>query len=373
MILSDKGDSMEKKKNFIINIIFYLIIFGIIIAVSRYILPVLIPFILAFLVACILQYPAGKLCAGSIKRKKVFTILFVVIFYIIIFIVVIGLGAKLLTTAGNLAISFPSLYKNEILPLLTDLSNKLEASTASMDVVISQKIESTFHDITQNLGQYVSDFSMNSVKMLSEKAAGIPTFIVKLVVTIVATFFIAADFDKIIFFLKKLIPKGKGDFAESIVNYVKSIIFIYLKSYSLLFFLTFMELVIGLLIFQIPYAVLIALAISIFDILPVLGTGGILLPWVIILVVIGNIPLAIGILVLYLIITAIRNTLEPRIVGNQIGLHPLATLIAMFIGLKLLGIIGLVSFPVALSVLVNLKKNGVIKFKMANGEIYENS
>lgn len=355
---------MEKKKNFIINIVFYLIICGIAIGICRYILPILIPFILAFLVAGLLQFPIRKLAGEFTHRKKVFAILLVAGFYMILFIVLIGLGTKIVSGAGNVVMSFPQFYKREILLLLNELSDKLETAVASMDSSVSIEIENTFQEVIQNIGQYISEFSMRAFRMISEKAAGIPAFIVKLVIMIVATFFMAVDFDKIIAFIKKIVPKGKEDSINNIVQYVKNIVFIYLRSYSFLFLLTFIELSIGLLLLRIPYAIMIALLIAIFDILPVLGTGGILLPWAVMMVLVGNIPMAIGIVVLYLVITAIRNTLEPRIVGKQIGLHPLATLIVMFIGLKMIGIIGLVCFPVALSVLVNLEKNKVIHIKI---------
>ncbi|MEY8355554.1 AI-2E family transporter [Lachnospiraceae bacterium 54-53] len=195
-------------------------------------------------------------------------------------------------------------------------------------------------------------------------------FIVKLVITVVATFFMAADFPKIVEFFKKRIPEDKESPVKKSMGYIKDVIFIYIKSYSLLFSLTFIELSIGFLILRIPNAILLALAIAVFDILPVLGTGGILLPWMAILLIMDNLPLATGILVLYIIITAIRNTLEPKIVGNQIGLHPLVTLIAMVTGLKLIGIIGMMVFPVTLAIIVNLEKNGVIHI-LKNKEGFE--
>lgn len=124
----------------------------------------------------------------------------------------------------------------------------------------------------------------------------------------------------------------------------------------MLFLLTFAELSIGFLILRIPYAILLGLAITLFDILPVLGTGGFLLPWAAILFLIKNTPLAVGILVLYLIITVVRNIMEPRLVGKQIGLHPLATLMAMFLGLKLVGIVGMFLFPIGLTVILGCKR-----------------
>ena len=135
---------------------------------------------------------------------------------------------------------------------------------------------------------------------------------------------------------------------------------VYIRSYSLLFLLTFTELTIGFLIFQIPHSLLVAVLIAIFDILPVLGTGGVLIPWAVILAVIGNYPLAAGILILYVIITVVRNSVEPRIVGKQIGLHPLLTLIAMFTGVSLAGLPGLILLPMAVMIFVNMEKNGAI-------------
>ena len=99
---------------------------------------------------------------------------------------------------------------------------------------------------------------------------------------------------------------------------------------------------------------------AIFDILPILGTGGSLIPWAIIVAILGNPALAFGLLFLYVFILVVRNIIEPRIVGKQIGLHPLVTLVGMFIGLRLFGVIGLFGIPIALSILVNLDRNDVI-------------
>ena len=82
----------------------------------------------------------------------------------------------------------------------------------------------------------------------------------------------------------------------------------------------------------------------------------ILLPWTVILLGMGNIPMGIGMFALYIIITIIRNTMEPKLVGKQIGLHPLATLISLYVGLKVIGIIGMLVFPTSLAVLSSMKK-----------------
>ncbi len=122
--------------------------------------------------------------------------------------------------------------------------------------------------------------------------------------------------------------------------------------------LTFVELSIGLSLIGIDHSVLIALAISIFDILPVLGTGGIMIPWSLICLIQGNFILGIELILVYVIITVIRNIVEPKIVGAELGIHPVATLMAMLVGGQLFGIIGLFGFPILLSfILFKTEKN----------------
>ena len=106
--------------------------------------------------------------------------------------------------------------------------------------------------------------------------------------------------------------------------------------------------------------VIIALLISIFDILPVLGTGGIMIPWSIISLITGDVRLGILLAIVYIVVTVIRNIIEPKIVGQQLGLHPLVTLVSMFIGVNIAGIVGLFGFPILLSLLVHLNSKGVI-------------
>lgn len=184
---------MEKKKNFIINVIFYAMIGTAAFGVCKFVLPALVPFLIAFLLAALLQMPAKKLGKESEQRRRIAAILLCGAFYAVLFFIVIILGTKAVKGIGGM---------------------------------------------------------------------------------VVATFFMAADFPKITAFFQRRIPAGKEAAVKKGVDYVKNVIFIYIKSYFLLFSLTFVELSIGLLILRIPYAILLSLVIAVFDILPVLGTGG---------------------------------------------------------------------------------------------------
>jgi len=125
---------------------------------------------------------------------------------------------------------------------------------------------------------------------------------------------------------------------------------------------TFIELAVGLSLLSVDRAITIAALIAVIDILPVLGTGGVVVPWIIVELIKGNIPFAVGLVVLYLVIIIVRNILEPKLVGNQIGLHPLVMLMCMYVGLKIFGIIGIFVLPVAVVILNHLHDNDKIHF-----------
>lgn len=134
-----------------------------------------------------------------------------------------------------------------------------------------------------------------------------------------------------------------------------------IRSYALIMSITFAELSIGLTVIGVEHSLPVAFLISIFDILPVLGTGGIMIPWMILEAVTGNFSLAFALLAVYLFVTVVRNILEPKIVGAQIGLHPIVTLSSMFVGTQLFGVIGLFGFPIGLSLLRYLNEKEMIR------------
>lgn len=135
------------------------------------------------------------------------------------------------------------------------------------------------------------------------------------------------------------------------------------KGYLILMLITLLELVAGLYLLRVKYAPIIALIISVVDVLPVLGTGTVVIPWGIIEIIMGNGAKAVGLFVLYAVITLVRSFAEPKIIGNQIGINPLFTLIAMFVGLKTLGFLGVLIFPTVLIVTVEYYKQQMDKEK----------
>ena len=138
---------------------------------------------------------------------------------------------------------------------------------------------------------------------------------------------------------------------KNIRSYLTDTLFVVIRSYAAIMLLTFTELSILFGIFGIERPVLKAAVIALLDILPILGTGGIMIPWAVISLALGYTKLGIVLFIIYGIVTVIRNYVEPKIVGTQLGLHPIITLVSMFVGLRVFGFWGLFGLPVGISFL----------------------
>ena len=136
-------------------------------------------------------------------------------------------------------------------------------------------------------------------------------------------------------------------------------IFKILKAYGTIIIITFTELLIGFWILRINNSALLALMIAIMDILPIVGVGTALIPWFLIEIIMGQYWLGLGLLVIYVIITIVRNIIEPRLVGTNLGLPPLVTLIGMIVGLGLAGLVGMIGLPLLFAFIIYLKNKHI--------------
>ena len=329
----------------------------------QYALPLLMPFVLAFVIAYVLRRPIRFLSRVLHVPKGLVAVLLVVLTYGVIGLLLALAGIRITATITSLVQQIPSFYYSHILPALTELFTWLEELLAKLDPSLMSALQELQTQLIDMLWQLVSSFSgllLGGVSLATSLATSLPGFLIRMLLMVISTFFITIDYEKIVRFCLGCLRGNTRRVVLQIKAYVVGTLFVCIRSYALIMFITFVELSIGLSVIGINRAMLVALLIAIFDILPVLGTGGIMIPWVVISAFSGDYPLALGLLIVYVVITIIRNILEPKIVGSQIGLHPVITLCSMFIGVQLFGVIGLFGFPIGLSLLRYLNENGTI-------------
>ena len=186
----------------------------------------------------------------------------------------------------------------------------------------------------------------------------VPKIFLFTAVTLIALIYFSLDLEKINGVIKKYLPKPIKAWILRIKSGAFFVIKKYIRSYFIIMLITYSVMLAGFAVLGVEHAPLIALAVAFLDILPILGVGTVIIPWSIIELSLGNRFLGIGLLVLFVINALIRQFAEPKIVGKNLDMHPIATLIMLYVGYNLFGIVGLFAFPViAVSIGVSLKKN----------------
>lgn len=351
----------ERMRSFIIRVLYILIWAALIYCVLKFALPFVMPFVLAFGIAFVLKPLVTRIAKKVRLGDKLVSVLLLTLLYILLAVLLVFLGVRLVVYLGNLFAGLPAFYTSTLEPAFENVSNWFDGFFTRLDPSIASFLDNAGASLTSALGSLVSTVSSGAVGVLTGVVGRVPWLVVGLVFMIIASYFFIVDYRKITGFMFRQMNAQMQQRVRVIKDFVINVLFKFLKAYFILMSITFVEVLVGLLILRVPYAPVIALVTAIVDILPVLGTGTILIPWAAYQLFAGNLWLGIGLLVLYVVITVVRQTLEPRVVGKQIGLYPLLTLICMFIGVRLFGFWGMLGFPVTLTVLVHLNRIGEIK------------
>ena len=203
--------------------------------------------------------------------------------------------------------------------------------------------------VERGTGQLVEGLTARIPGAAMAVASRVPTAFIFITVMLLACYYFSADDGHIgrsvRTAISRITPVGLRDYLPPLGRRFRRLGKQYLRACLLLGLLTFLQMFIGLALLRIPYAFILAVFIAVVDFLPLLGTGIILIPWAAVSLLMGEIRLGIGLLVLYAVSSVIRQILEPKLVGEGLGLHPLLSLVAMYAGLKLFGIWGMILAP----------------------------
>lgn len=319
------------------------------------------PFIIAFALYLLIE-PAIRFCMKKLKLKRKTCSLLILTIVLAIIIGLLGWGiATVISEASNLLTNLND-YINIIYKFIQEKTSKFDFSK----IQLSPELNNILNNSTQNLLIHVSDIIKNFFNTLLEKITSIPTMAFYIVITIMSLYFISTDKIYMIDQLEHHLPQTWVKKLNKHVHGIASSLGKYLKAQVILILISFFISLIGLYIysvigFNIKYPLLVALGIGFIDALPILGSGTVMIPWSIISACKGDIHLGIAILVLWVIMTIARQITEPKVVGGQIGIHPIFTIISMYTGVKFCGVIGLFVGPIILIILKNIFESTIDK------------
>lgn len=323
------------------------------------------PFLIAFVISLLLE-PAIKFIMKKSKltRKTSSIIIFIIAFTIILGGLVWGI-TTLISEATNLMQGINDYFDKAYIQI-QNIMNSFNFDK----IKLSSEVQNIFQNSTSDFLTTISNWLKNALNSLMSFITSIPTIAIYFVVTILSLYFICTDKIYILDQMEHHLPekwvKKIGIHLREIIKMLGS----FLKAECILIFISFIISLIGLYIFKfiklnVEYPLLIALAIGFVDALPILGSGTVMVPWGIISALNGDLKLGMAIILLWIIMSVVRQFIEPRIVSKQIGIHPIFTLIAMYTGFKFMGVIGMIIGPIILiifkDIFATFIDNGVIK------------
>lgn len=369
---------VKKRRDFLINLLFLGSILALAYVFFKYLFWVAAPFLLSFFFAMILQRPLRWLDKKT--NKKAHTLWVIVLIVVLIAIIIGPIGLILssivdrfsefisyITTQLNDLPAFLATLENQILDIIKFLPDKLYN-------VASENIKDVFTDWIEGSGNANFAIDMETIKTgittgvngVYSVVKSIPSILISIVIGAVALILFTKDYDFIVGFIKKQLPESKQNALSEMKQVFSKTLLTMFKAYGLIMCITFLELFLGFSILSMlgilnnNFYILIALATAIFDIMPIAGSGGVLIPWAFIALVTGNYKLAIGLIIIYAAISVLRQYIEPKIVGSSLGVHPILTLMGLYFGLKLFGFIGMLIVPLTIMTLKALNDSGRI-------------
>jgi sporulation integral membrane protein YtvI len=341
------------KKTFII----LLSIIAIVVA-GYFILPISIPLIAAFVTALILS-PAVNALHKRAKIKRNIAVMFV----FTLFVLFIGFTGYYITTQvitqGTQIVENLPQYINDINRAWWNFQRNLEAEYETLPPELVKEINDHVSQTLVTIRTTIAD--RNLINDVASIITSIPGYLVTFIVYLIALFLFLLELpslkNKAFSYLSDR-TKEKVNFMTSRLSYV---IWGFFKAQFLVSIIIFIVSLIGLLLIVPEVALLMAFIIWIIDFIPLIGSIAILAPWAIFQLIAGNVNIGTQLLILAAVLLIIRRTVEPKVMGQQIGLSPLATLIAMYLGLMLFGVMGFVIGPLIVIAFTSAKEAGIIK------------
>lgn len=332
--------NFQKHQRFLL----YLLYAALAAAVSFVLLPGLLPFLSAWLLASLLE-PLIRFLADRAHLRRAWAAAAI----LLVFFVICSAGSYLLLRRLWYEISTFVQKAPLLLPALntvrTWVEEKLYRLSVSLPIEMQQWFQSALDSIISQITTLISNLSAILFRGIMQAISALPALALFVLTTFLSCFFISSNRAALCAVLQEKCPARWRPRAEKIITRLKLAFGGWLRAQGILLCITFVSLCAGFLLIRLDAAVLLAAGIALLDALPVFGTGTVLLPWTIVEFLLGRFRRGSALLALYLFIWLTRSLLEPKLVSDRAGLHPLVSLFAMYMGFTLFGVAGMILFP----------------------------
>lgn len=353
-------DGTRRKLEFLITLLYYAAIVGLLYLAYR-LVGIVLPFVIAFILAAMLE-PIKRLIQRKLRLNgKVVSFIMTAIIYLAAATVLFLVIMQIVLLLRDLLSGLPAYFTSTIAPLISGAGDNMETWISQRFPDLHSVFTNMQDSLTNLINNLVSTISQAGTSAVGGLWSAVPGFVMGLMFTILLSFPISAGFDSVKEFILNQMPEKVAVRISGVREVVKDSAIKYLRAQLILMAITFVLTIIGLLIAGIPNAVGMAVIIALIDLLPVFGAGTIMIPWALIELLQGNTNYAIGIAIVYVVVLVVRNIFSPKIVGDQLGLNPIISLLSIYVGFRVLGIVGMIFFPIIIQILVALHNNGSLR------------
>ncbi len=349
---------MKKYCKAVVNIVVFIAMVLLVI----FLLPRLLAFFAPFVVGLVIAWMAGppvKFFEEKMKIKRRAGSAFVIIAVIALIVFALyGLGSILIKEGVGFAQSFPEMWEG-IQKDFNEIGERLNKVYLSLPEAVRDRLDGSLTALENSAGDFLGKISNPTLTAVGNFAKYLPTLLIGVIMALLSAYFFVADRKNVNEWCTKHVPKVIQDRYELIRQSLVRAVGGYVKAQLKIEIWVYFVLVIGLWILKVRYVLLIAVGIAFLDFLPVFGTGTVMVPWAIIKIMGGDLKMGIGILITWGLGQLLRQIIQPKIVGDSIGLSPLPTLFLLYLGYQFGGVFGMiVAIPVGL-ILFSLYEGGV--------------
>ena len=336
----ERAEAQKVRKNLLNIGIFVLEVLFLILAgpaLVRFFLPVIIGWLIAQMANPLVHFLERHL--HIVRRHSSFGIIFGTIFFVVLacYYAVLWIWRE----AGELAERLPAYYQI-LVQGLDRIAENLQSVTSRMPPEMREKIADSTGNFTDFLGRLVSSLGGGTVEAAGNAAGKIPSFLISFIFSLLFAYFFIAQRERVHGIGRKIIPEKRRRELRRVWENMKYAVGGYFRAQFKIMGVVGVILAVGFLIMRIEYAVLWAALIALMDFLPMLGTGTALLPWALFCALSDAVPRAAGLLVLYAVTQLTRQLIQPKMVGDSIGVDTLTTLFLLFIGYRCSGLLGMI-------------------------------
>lgn len=328
-------------------------------------IPYSISLILALLTALMLD-PIIKLLVKKYNFKRLYAVTVTFVLFLVFLLVVSYLLVNVMI--------------NQVMSFIKNIPGYISSFNTDEIMALFEKWQAYYKDLPQDVINSIENavYSLKDILIVFAKSitegtfgfvSSIPTLLLEAIVYLIAVFLIMNDLPNIKARIKGMLSESTIVKVKIVTTQLKKLFVGFFKAQIIFSGVTFILVFVGLLILDVKYVFVLSLLTVIVDLLPILGTGSFLVPWAVISLIYGNQTLGIGLIILFVLITVIRKIIEPKVYSSNFGISALAALVSMYLGFKIIGIIGLILGPLLVILYDSLTKAGLINFNLKQDKI----